>query len=130
MDASKRARYKQLANDSIIAVFGSDSTEQRLAEGLELAVDELEYIAEECDHCKTCETHGSVDDDSVPVDASEILRIHGELKKQLKALKGYHVSLSEKLDEWADTERFTEPLAEIIEETEGYIDELEAEVLP
>lgn len=130
MDKSERQRLKTLANEAIIATFGQDSREQRLAEGLESCLDVLDYIADECDHCKKCPTHGSYDDDSIDVDINEILRIHGELKKQVKALKDYHVELTVKLDEWADTERFTEPLAEIIEETEGYVDEIEAEVLP
>lgn len=130
MDNSELQRLKQLANDSIIAIFGYDNDQARLATALESCLDELEYITDECDHCKTCPTHGGHEDDTIPIDAGEILRIHGELKKQIKALKDYHVELTTKLAEWADTERFTEPLAEIIEETEGYVDELEAEVLP
>lgn len=130
MDRAERTRLKQLANDSIIATFGQDCPEARLAVGLESSVEELEFIAEECDHCKICPCHGDHTDEMLPVNADEIIRIHGELKKQLQAFKDYHVKLTEKLDEWAETERFTEPLAEIIEETESYVDELEAEVLP
>jgi dissimilatory sulfite reductase (desulfoviridin) alpha/beta subunit len=130
VDRADRIRLKQLANDAVIENFGNDCPEARLAEALEQTIEELVFIAEECDHCKHCNTHGEVEDDEIPVDASEIIRICGELKKQIQAFKDYHVKLTEKLDEWADTERFTEPLAEIIEETQGYIDGLEAEVLP
>jgi hypothetical protein len=101
-----------------------------LAVALEGCVDEFDFIASECDHCKFCDVHGEVEDDEIPIDANEVIRIHSLLKTQMKAFRDYHVELSEKLAEWADTERFTEPLAEIIEETEGYLDELQAEVLP
>lgn len=130
MDKSERQRLKTLANEAIIATFGNDSREQRLAEGLENCLDELDYIAGECDHCKTCETHGNYDDDSIPVDASEVMSVHGELKKLLQRLKDYHIHLCGEVAEgWADPDRLTEPLAEIIEETESQVDELEACVI-
>lgn len=44
MDSATRTRYKQLANDSIIATFGDGSREQQLAEALEKAVDHIEYL--------------------------------------------------------------------------------------
>lgn len=134
MDCSERQRLKQLANDAIIATFGLDNQESRLAAGLETTVEELEHITTECDHCKYCDVHGEVEDDEIPVDANEIIRIHGELKKQMQAFKDYHVRLSDDLAEWEATgeigTNLSENLAEIIEETESYIDELEAEVLP
>lgn len=41
MDKPERQRLKRLANEAIIATFGNDSREQRLAEALEKAIDEL-----------------------------------------------------------------------------------------
>lgn len=126
MDKAERQRLKTLANEAIIATFGNDSREQRLAEGLENCLDELDYIAGECDHCKTCETHGNYDDDSIPVDASEVMGVHGELKKLLKTLKDYHVKLAGELAEGFTDSLLPDELAEIIEETESQVDELEA----
>lgn len=130
MDHAERQRLKQLANDSIIATFGYDTNEARLAQALEGAVEEFEFIATGCDHCKTCPTHGSYQDDAIPIDADEILRIHSQLKKQVQALRDYHVRLSTELaDEFPDL-LLTDELAELIEGTESYVDELEAETLP
>lgn len=134
MDQAERARLKQLANDSVIATFGCDNTESRLALALESAVEEFEFIATGCDHCKYCDIHGETDDDGILVNVNEIVRIHGELKKTMQALKDYHVRLSGDLAEWETTGELgtslAEDLAEIIEETQGYVDELEAEVTP
>ena len=44
MDKTERQRLKELANDSIVATFGQDSREQRLAEALERAIDHVEYL--------------------------------------------------------------------------------------
>lgn len=52
MDTSERQRLKQLANDSIIATYGYDNTESRLAEALEKCVDELDNDSPP--HCSTC----------------------------------------------------------------------------
>lgn len=46
MDHGERQRLKQLANDSIIATFGQETNEARLAQGLESAIDALEYYDE------------------------------------------------------------------------------------
>lgn len=54
MDQSERAKYKQLANDSIIATFGrGDTREQRLAEALEAVLNELDRLDQK-PHCATC----------------------------------------------------------------------------
>lgn len=43
MDQTERQRLKQLANDSIIATFGQETNEARLAQALERCIDVLEY---------------------------------------------------------------------------------------
>jgi len=58
MDKAERTRLKQLANDAVIATFGSDSRESRLAVALEQCVDELEYIGDKCPTCCVCDMHG------------------------------------------------------------------------
>jgi len=50
MDEAERARYKTLANDAIIDTFGTEYSEQRLAEALEKCVEELERL----DRCPVC----------------------------------------------------------------------------
>lgn len=61
MDKVDRARYRQLANDAIIATFGSESREQKLAEALEQAINQLDYICGEwrptCDECGALSTY-------------------------------------------------------------------------
>ena len=44
MDKAERIRLKQLANDAVIATFGNESREQKLAEALEQAIDHIEYL--------------------------------------------------------------------------------------
>lgn len=74
MDASDRARYKQLALDTIIAS-PVHSKEAQLAEALEKCVDELEDMQSECPTCSYCDNHGDYeydgDDDSVTYDEVE-----------------------------------------------------------
>lgn len=111
MDHVERARLKQLANDSVIATFGRDNTESRLALALESAVEEFEFIATGCDHCKYCDVHGEVEDDSIAVDVVELLRIHGAIKQ-----------LSQKLQTVYGTED--------TEELQSCVDELGAELQP
>lgn len=129
MDSVERARLKQLANDSVIATFGYDNTESRLALALESAVEEFEFIATGCDHCKFCDVHGEVEDDEISIDANEIIRIHGELKKSLQAFKDLHHKFDD-ADEVTDIPDLVNELASQIEELESGIDELEAEVAP
>lgn len=129
MDSGTLNKWKQLANDSIIASFGRDDNEARLATALENCLDELDYIADECEHCKTCPTHGGHEDDSIPIDANEIIRIHGELKKQVQAFKNLHVEFTSAVAE-GDIEDLIEKLVSQIEEMENCVDELEAETLP
>lgn len=131
MDKAQRQQYKTLANDAIIRTFGIEGDEARLATALETCVDELGDIATECEHCRTCDYHGDIEDDSIPIDAGDVMGVHGELKKLLERLKDYHVRLcGEAAEEWADPDQLTNPLAEIIEETESQVDELEACVTP
>ena len=54
MDKSDRARYKQLANDSIIATYGRDDNEARLAQALEDALDQIDFMCKR-PHCATCD---------------------------------------------------------------------------
>jgi len=127
MDKAERIRLKQLANDAVIATFGYDSRESQLAVALEQCVDELESIASECEHCKTCQYHGNVEDNSIAVDVNELVRIHGELKKQLQAFKDLHGKFDD-ADEVTDVPDLVNELALQVEELESGIDELEAEV--
>ena len=50
MDQAERTRLKTLANDAVIATFGYDSRESRLAEALERCVDELDRL----NRCPVC----------------------------------------------------------------------------
>lgn len=129
MDRSERQRLKTLANDAVIATFGLDDQHAQLATALETCVDELQFIATGCDHCQYCDIHGEVEDDSIDVDVNELLRIHGELKKQVQSFKDLHVKFAGAVAE-SDIDNLVEELASQIEETEGYVDEIEAEVSP
>jgi uncharacterized protein Yka (UPF0111/DUF47 family) len=129
MEKAERTRYKHLANDAVVATFGEDSDASRLAQALEACVDELEFIADECDCCKTCPAHGDHTDEMLPIDADEILRIHGEMKKSIATFKDLHVKFAGALTE-REVDDLVEKLASEIEEVESCVDELEAEVLP
>lgn len=126
MDKTERQRHKTLANDAIIRTFGVEGDEAQLATALETCVDELGDIATECEHCKTCQSHGDFVDDSIPIDASEVMGVHRSLTASLKSLNDFHKRLFELLPE----SQLPNELAEIIEETESQIDELEACVIP
>lgn len=54
MDKAERIRLKTLANDAVIATYGYDTRESRLAEALERCVDELERMGTR-PHCATCD---------------------------------------------------------------------------
>lgn len=58
MDKAERQRLKQLANDSIIATFGRETNEAKLAQALERCVDELEDMQTKCSTCSACVNHG------------------------------------------------------------------------
>lgn len=60
MDQAERAKYKQLANNALIAYFGTDGMPQQLAEALERCVEELEEVAT-CTVCGFCDDHGELD---------------------------------------------------------------------
>lgn len=112
----ERDRLRRLANDSIIATFGSDTTEATLAQALETCIDELDNIATECENCKTCEAHGDIESDTFDVDLGELLAI----QKQLRALTN---GLKRNLDN-------PELMAEIVAGMDSKVDELEAEIIP
>lgn len=63
MDQAERTRYKQLANNALIAYFGTDGMPQQPAEALERCVEELEGVAT-CTTCGYCDDHGELEDDS------------------------------------------------------------------
>lgn len=128
MSPETRARYKQLANDSIIATFGRDDNEARLAQALEKCVDELDNANDKCPTCSRCENHGDHGDEFT-IDVNEIIRVHGELKKRLAALKELHGEFDD-VDEVTDIPDMVSKLGMQIEEFESEVDELEAEVLP
>lgn len=88
MDSVERAKYKQLANDAIIAEFGSNGLAARLAEALEKCVEELEWLSGGCQYCSYCEDHGDkAGDKPEPIEASDVLEIHGQLKERLTELE-------------------------------------------
>ena len=103
--------------------------ESQLAEALERAVDALDEMSNECERCSACSDHGNKVDESLDVDVNEILRIHGELKKQVVGLKELHVKFTNAVAE-SDIDDLVEELASQIEETEQTVDELQTEVLP
>ena len=126
MDKSERQRLKTLANDGVIATFGLDNQHAQLATALETCVDELSDIATDCEHCKTCESHGDFTDDAIPIDAGEVMGVHRGLTASLKSLNDFHKRLFDLLPESA----LPNELTEIIEEVEEQVDELEACVIP
>lgn len=66
MDHAERQRLKQLANDSIIATFGTESNEQRLAEALEHCLNQLEYVSSKWRPvCLDCDERLSTYDEAV-----------------------------------------------------------------
>lgn len=85
MDKSERARLKQLANDAIIDLFGADSRELRLAQALEVCVDELEDTNDKCSTCSACEDHGS--GEGVMVNGDEVIDLHRTLTGIVSKLK-------------------------------------------
>lgn len=130
MEVNERQRLRRLANDSIIETFGTNCSEQRLAEALESTVEELGFIAEECQHCKLCPAHGDHSDEMLPVDADGVLEVHGELKKQLQVLKDYHVRLVGQLALAQLADKLGDDLGEIIVDIESEVNELERCVIP
>jgi len=131
LDKAERTRLKQLANDAVIATFGSDSRESQLAVALERCVDELDERDDRCLICSVCEDHGDHESDKLEVDAGEVLGVHSELVKRLVALKAYHVKLvGEVAGDGPLNESLAEDLAELIEDLESDVDDLESKVIP
>lgn len=129
MDKAERTQLKQLANESIIETFGMECPEARLAAALEQCVEELEFVADECIHCRTCPAHGDHDDETLPVNASEVLEAHKELTERLKTFKEIHVELAVLVAEFG-TDRIDEKLADAIEELEQDVLGVERCVIP
>lgn len=129
MDTNSREKLKVLANEGLIEFFGQDSLSQRIAKGLEKAVEELEEANERCPQCSICETHGNKENDEIEVDASEVLTVYKQLKDRLKEFKEIHVALSTTFAD-IETDDLLETLAEQIEQLESDIDELERTVIP
>lgn len=70
MERTERQRLKALANEAIIATYGDDGREQRLAEALEKAVDHIQYLRAEyrpiCDNCdQRCRTYDEAEEDGM-----------------------------------------------------------------
>lgn len=91
MDSSDRTRYKQLANDSIIATFGRDDNEARLAQALEKCVDEIEYHGD-CSGPQP-EPEGAI------VNLDTLQAIHEQLKERLVEIENATNALDERLDD-------------------------------
>lgn len=79
MDKSERARLKQLANDAIIATFGQETNEARLAQALEQAVDDLDYHGD-CDG-RQVEPEGAI------LNLDTVQAIHKQLEERLAELE-------------------------------------------
>lgn len=122
MEKAERTRYRQLALDTIIGA-GIHSPEARLAEALEACVDDLDFIAHECDHCKTCAVHGDHADDALPVDADEVLDAHKELKTRLTELETFRDKLAK--NDVCGSE-IAQELADFIQDLSDDIDSVEA----
>lgn len=101
MDQAKRQRLKQLANDSIIATFGQETNEARLAQALESTVDALEYYDE------TMERNAALEEENGELD--------DQVKELTEAIRGiYRVSKSASS---SDVKRLAE-IQEICEEAD------------
>jgi DNA repair exonuclease SbcCD ATPase subunit len=125
MDKSERLKFKTLANDAIIATFGHDTDFSRVAEALERCVDEIEDANDKCPTCSTCENHGDHEDESLAVDADEVMDAHKKLKERLTDLRVFQLRLTGYVDEFGFA-RIDEDLAELLEALESDIDSVEA----
>lgn len=90
MDKAERTRLKQLANDAVIATFGQDSREARLATALERCVDDLEYH-DDCDGPQP-EPEGAI------LNLDTVQAIHKQLEERLTEIE----KVSTAVDEMAD----------------------------
>lgn len=79
MDHVERARLKQLANDSVIATFGQETNEARLAQALEQCVEALEYHGD-CDGPQV-EPEGAI------LNLDTVQAIHKQLEERLVELE-------------------------------------------
>lgn len=89
MDASDRARYKQLALDTIIAS-PVHSKEAELAEALEKCVEEIEYHGDRAG--PQPEPEGAI------LNLDTVQAIHGQLKERLADMEKVSVTADEVAD--------------------------------
>lgn len=90
MDHAERQQLKQLANDSIIATFGQESNEARLAQALERCVDVLEYHGD-CDGPQT-EPEGAI------LNLDTVQAIHKQLEERLADLERVVTTADDMID--------------------------------
>lgn len=95
MDHAERQRLKQLANDSIIATFGQETNEARLAQALEQCVDELEYHGD-CSGLQT-EPEGAI------LNLDTVQAVHKQLEERLVGLEKVVTLADEMVDDFKET---------------------------
>jgi hypothetical protein len=90
MDPTERQRLKQLANDSIIATFGHDTNEARLAQALEQCVDQLEYYGD-CSGPQP-EPEGAI------LNLDTVQAIHSQLEERLAEIEKVTATADDMVD--------------------------------
>jgi hypothetical protein len=107
MDDAQLNKWKQLANDAVIAMFGTDTRESQLAQALEQAVDILNETSNSCPRCSKCDDHGNVENEDLEVSADDVAAIYNHLSKLLTQVRNAPVdevknhldSMEESIDE-------------------------------
>ena len=107
MDKAERQRLKQLANDSIIATFGQDTNEARLAQALEQAVEDLEY------HGDRIGPRVEADPEPAIVNLDTLQEIHRELKEQVGEVDDAVTAISDRV---SDLEKLAKDLRDTVRE--------------
>lgn len=95
MDHAERQRLKQLANDSIIATFGQETNEARLAQALERCVDVLEYHGD-CNGPQP-EPEGAI------LNLDTVQAIYEQLKERLTELEKVMTTADDMIDNLRET---------------------------
>jgi predicted nuclease with TOPRIM domain len=90
VDQAERTRLKTLANDAVIATFGHDNRESRLAEALERCVEVLEYHGD-CNGPQP-EPEGAI------LNLDTVQAIYGQLKERLLELEKVMALADEMVD--------------------------------
>lgn len=83
MDNADLQRWKTLANDAVVATFGTNSRESRLAVALESAVELLDETSNRCSTCSKCDDHGNVENEDIQVSADDVRVIYNRLSQLL-----------------------------------------------